>query len=92
MKTLRLLALIMTLNLSYAHANNETGFITQMIVSGAKRMVIATGIFVMGDGIVEMIDGESLLPSFAITKRAEINGACKVGLGAVLFVAGQPSQ
>jgi hypothetical protein len=90
MKFLRILVIIACLNVPFAYGMESS--ITQMIVNGAKQMVVAAGILCVADGILEIADGESLLPSFAISERAGINGACKASLGALLFVAGQPSE
>lgn len=91
MKVLRIVTMAASLNVPFAHADG-TDCITQMIANGVKQIIVAAGILYIADGLLEITDGESLLPSFAISKKAGINGACKAGLGAVLFVAGQPNQ
>jgi len=92
MKILRILSMAVSLNVPFAHANGTVDYMTQILVNRAKQMVVAVGILYIADGLVEIADGASLLPSFAVSKKAGINGACKAGLGAVLFVAAQPNQ
>jgi hypothetical protein len=96
MKPLRILALIMIFNLSSAHAFNETGIMTEVIMSGVKKMAVLAGIYCIFDGVIEMTDGISMFPSIEISNDSTVNdacnGVCKVGIGAVLFIAGQPSQ
>lgn len=88
MKNLRILALTIGLGVSLAHAGSDN-VISQMIANGAKQIVIMAGIFCIADGILEMADGESFLPSLEVADRPAINGGLKAGIGAVLFVSAQ---
>lgn len=92
MKILRILALIVSFNVSLAHAGGDADPVTGMVLGLAKRAAFLTAILCVADGLVEAVDDISLLPSFSISKDSTVNGLCKAGLGAIVFVATQPSQ
>lgn len=90
MKFLRILVITTMLNISCAHAM-ETGSICKVIVSGVKQVVIMGGILCIADGLLEIVDGKSLLPSIDVSDSSTINGGLKAGAGAVIFLAVQPN-
>lgn len=90
MKLLRIVALLASLNMSSIYTNGSASPINEAVVSIVKKVSVWIGILCIADGIVEMAEHNSLLPSLEISDNYSINGACKTGIGAVLFVAGQP--
>jgi hypothetical protein len=91
MKILRILLLLASLNISFAHAGDEMSPIARLAVSGIKYVAVYVGILCIGDGIFEVTDGKSLLPSIEISESSTINGSIKTGIGVALFLAGQPN-
>lgn len=88
MNGLRIFTLIIILNASKAYAGQESSAI---VIRGVQQAVRAVGIFCFFDGMLEMSEGKSFLPPIiAPKKNTTINGTCKLALGALIFVAGQP--
>jgi hypothetical protein len=92
MKILRILAFIACLNILSAHAGGESDPIAQKLMAAGKHLVLCAGIFCIGDGLLEMMEGKSLLPSFGGRENSTINGGLKTAAGVALFLAGQPNQ